>query len=213
MDKNAEFVIDKQVARVISNLEKNNMNGYYVKNKEELTTLVDKFINKGDIVGIGGSMTLFETGILDHLKTLDIDYLDRYKVGLVKEDIEALYKRCFYAQSYFTSTNAITEDGMIYNVDGNGNRVAAMIWGPDKVIIICGTNKIVKDENAAIERNRRVAAPANAKRLNMKTPCAEVGYCMDCNSADRICSDYVMIKKQRTPDRIHVIFVEGSYGY
>ena len=124
-----------------------------------------------------------------------------------------MYKKTFMADAYFTSTNAITENGELYNVDGNGNRVAAMLYGPDKVIVICGVNKIVKDLNEAIERNKRVAAPINAKRLNKDTPCAKVGYCMDCKSKDRICNEYTVIKRQRNKDRIHVIFMNENLGY
>ena len=109
--------------------------------------------------------------------------------------------------------NIITEDGELYNVDGNGNRVAAMLYGPDKVIVICGINKIVKDVDEAIKRNKAISAPMNAKRLNKKTPCAKVGYCMNCNSPERICNEYTLIKKQRSSERMHVIFLNENLGY
>lgn len=158
-------------------------------------------------------MTLFETGVIDHLRSGRYNFLDRYKEGLTDSDIKEIYRKSFFADAYFTSSNAITEDGEIYNVDGNGNRVAAMIYGPDKVIIVAGINKIVKDLDEAIERNREMAAPANAKRLNKNTPCAKIGYCMDCTSADRICRNYVLIKNQGRKDRMYVIFVNKNLGY
>lgn len=213
MDQNIKAVLDIQLKRTMENLEKNNMKAYFAKDHKALHDLVREIVTDGDKVGLGGSMTLFETGTLDYLRTMNVDLLDRYAEGNTMEDIQDLYRQAFYADVYFASSNAVTEEGELYNVDGNGNRVAAMVWGPKKVVLICGTNKIVKDEMEAVERNRRFAAPANAIRLNQKTPCATLGYCTDCNSPDRICSSYLMLKRQRVKDRIHVIFLEGNYGY
>lgn len=213
MDNNVKFVVEKKVSRTIENLEKNNMKGYFVQNEEEAVKKVEELIKEGDTVSVGGSMTLFETGVIDHLRNGKYNFLDRYKEGLTPEDIKNIYRKSFAADAYFTSSNAITEEGELYNVDGRGNRVAAMIYGPDKVIVVVGVNKIVRDLDEAIMRNREWAAPANAKRLNRKTPCAEVGYCMDCNSNDRICSDYVAIRRQMEQGRIHVIIVNKDLGY
>ncbi len=213
MDQHAQSVVEKQVARTMEALSKNNMNAYYAKDHGEIHDILSKLIGDGDSVSFGGSMTLFETQTLDYLRERDIHLLDRYAEGLAPGDIKQIYRDAFSANAYITSTNALTEDGALYNVDGNGNRVAAMVWGPDKVIVITGTNKIVVDEAAAIQRNRRVAAPANTVRLNRKTHCASLGYCTDCNSPDRICSAYVTIRKQFDPDRFHVIIVDGAYGY
>ncbi|SHJ72637.1 lactate utilization protein [Paramaledivibacter caminithermalis] len=213
MDKNINFVIEKRVLRTIENLEKNNMKGYFVQNEEELLGKIQGLIKEGDTVSVGGSMTLFETGIIDFLRRGKYNFLDRYKEGLSQDDIKDIYRKSFAADVYFSSSNALTEEGELYNVDGRGNRVAAMIYGPDKVIVVVGVNKIVKDLDEAIIRNREWAAPANARRLNKKTPCAEVGYCMDCNSKDRICSEYVVIRRQMVKDRIHVIIVNKELGY
>lgn len=213
MDNNVKFVVEKKVSRTIENLEKNNMKGYFVQNEEEAVTKVEELIKEGDTVSVGGSMTLFETGVIDYLRNGKYNFLDRYKEGLTPEDIKNIYRKSFAADAYFTSSNAITEEGELYNVDGRGNRVAAMIYGPDKVIVVVGVNKIVRDLDEAIMRNREWAAPANAKRLNRKTPCAEVGYCMDCNSNDRICSEYVAIRRQMEQGRIHVIIVNKDLGY
>ena len=157
-------------------------------------------------------MTLFETGVIDLLRNGNYEFLDRYK-DLNKDEIKELYRKTFYANAYFTSTNAITEKGELFNVDGNGNRIAAMLYGPDKVIVICGVNKIVKNIDEAIKRNKEIAAPANTKRMNAKTPCKTTGYCIDCSSQDRICCEYSVIKRQRFDNRIHVIFLNDNLGY
>ncbi len=213
MDKNAKFVLEKRVERTIENLNKNNMDGYFVKDEKELLEKIKELTNDGDTVGVGGSMTLFETGVIDFLRTENYNFLDRYAQGLSKEDMMDIFKKSLLSDVYISSTNAITEDGELYNVDGNGNRVAAMIFGPDKVIIVAGVNKIVKDVEAAIERNREISAPANTVRLNRKTPCAKVGYCMDCSSPERICNAYTLIRKQGRRGRIHVIFMDSELGY
>ncbi|KPU27199.1 membrane protein [Caloranaerobacter sp. TR13] len=213
MDKNVSFVIERKVKRTIENLEKNNMHGYFVQSEREAIEKIKELIKEGDTVTVGGSMTLFEVGVIDFLRNGKYNFLDRYKDGLTSEDIKQLYRNSFSADVYFTGSNAITEEGELYNVDGRGNRVAAMIYGPDKVIVVVGVNKIVKNIDEAIERNRELAAPANAKRLNRKTPCAEVGYCMDCMSPDRICNEYVVIKRQMQKGRIHVIIVNKDLGY
>jgi len=213
MDKNVSWVNQKKIENTIKSLENNNMKGYFAKDKNELIEIIDSLTNKGDTVSCGGSMTLFETNIMDYLRSGRFNFLDRYKDNLSKEDIKNLYRKTFSADVFFTSTNAITENGELYNVDGNGNRIAAMLYGPDKVIVITGVNKIVKNINEAIERNKSMCAPANAKRLNMNTPCSIKGYCMDCNSKDRICCEYSVIKRQRIDDRIHVIFLNENLGY
>lgn len=213
MDKNLQWVNEKRAERVISSLEKNNMNGYLVKSKEELINKIKQIVNEGSVVACGGSMTLFETGVMEHLRSGRYNFLDRYKDGLTPEEVKDIYRGAFSADAYFSSTNAITESGELYNVDGNGNRVAAMLYGPDKVIVIAGLNKIVKDVEEAVDRNKNLAAPANAKRLDKKTPCAKVGYCMECQSEERICCEYTLIKKQNRSGRIHVIFINDHFGY
>jgi len=213
MNENVKWVVDKQVERTMEALKKNNMGAYYVKDHDALHKLLGELILEGQTVSFGGAMTLFETNTLDWIRNQSFNLLDRYADGLTPDDIKQMYRDAFSADTYLTSTNAITEDGELYNVDGRGNRVAAMIYGPEQVIVITGTNKIVRNHDEAIQRNRRVAAPANVKRLDRKTPCATLGYCTDCNSPDRICSAYVTIRKQFDPDRLKVIFVEGEYGY
>lgn len=204
---------EMKINRTIEALKKNNMNGYYAKNRDEVIELIKGIVKEGSKVAVGGSETLSELGILEHLRSGRYDFLDRYKEGLTREEVTNIFKQSFLADAYLSSCNAITENGELYNVDGNGNRVAAMLYGPDKVIVICGINKIVKDVDEAIKRNREISAPMNAKRLNKKTPCTKVGYCMNCNSPERICNEYTLIKKQRSSERMHVIFLNENLGY
>ncbi|TQQ84727.1 lactate utilization protein [Peptacetobacter hominis] len=213
MDNNMKWLNEKKIEKTIRALENNNINGYFAKDKDELISTIKSIVKSGSTVSCGGSMTLFETDIIDFLRGSDYNFLDRYKEGLSANDIKEIYRKSFFADAYFTSSNAITENGELYNVDGNGNRVAAMIYGPDKVIVISGVNKIVKNEQEAIERVRNIAAPANAKRLNTDTPCSISGSCAYCSSSDRICCDYVTIKKQRSKGRMHVIFLNEVLGY
>ncbi len=213
MDKNVVWVNEQKIERTIKALEKNNMNGYLVQNKEQLLEKIQEIVQEGSLVSCGGSMTLFETGVIDFLKNGKYKFLDRYEEKLTPQDLKEIFRKTFSADAYFTSTNAITENGELYNVDGTGNRVAAMLYGPDKVIVITGVNKIVKNVEEAINRNKEISAPANAKRIGTNTPCKTTGYCMDCYSPDRICCEYTLIKRQRIANRIHVIFINENFGY
>ena len=213
MDSNIKCVSELRVKRTMENLEKNNMEAFYVEDETKVLDKVKELINDGDTVSVGGSATLSETGVIDYLRCGKYNFLDRYAEGLSPLDLKEVFRKSFFANAYFTSSNALTENGELYNVDGNGNRVAAMIYGPDKVIVIVGVNKIVADSDAAIERNRNFSAPANAMRLNRDTPCTKVGYCMDCNSKDRICNNYVLIGRQGVKGRIKVIIVGKDLGY
>lgn len=213
MDKNVLWLRECRINKTIKALEANRMNGYLVNSREELINKIEELTNKGDLVACGGSMSLFEAGVIEHLRSGRYKFLDRYKEGLKSEDIKNIFRETFSADVFFTSANAITENGEIYNVDGNGNRVAAMLYGPDKVIIVAGYNKIVGDLDEAIKRNRMISAPANAKRLDKKTPCAKVGFCMDCKSPERLCREYTLIRSQSNSDRIHVIFLNEELGY
>ncbi len=213
MDANTTYVNEKKIERTIVALKRNRMNGYFIKNKEELLQKIQELVPENSLVTVGGSMSLFETGVIPFLKSGNYDYLDRYADGLTPDEIQGIYRKAFSADAYFTSTNALTEDGILYNVDGNGNRVAAMIYGPSKVIVICGANKIVRDLPAAIKRNEEISAPANTKRLNTQTPCVATGICMHCNSPAKICRAYTAISSQKDDTRIHVLILDESIGY
>ena len=213
MDKNVLWVNEQRILRTIKALEKNNMNGYMVASNVDLISKIEELISPKSKVSCGGSMTLFETGVIDHLKSGRYEFLDRYKEGLTQDEIKEIFRQSFLSDAYVTSTNAITENGEIYNVDGNGNRVAAMLYGPDKVIIVAGVNKIVPNVEEAIIRTKEYASPINAKRLNKETPCTKIGRCVECNSDNRICNEYTLIKRQIDKNRIHVIYLNDNLGY
>ncbi|MEJ8555329.1 lactate utilization protein [Tepidibacter sp. Z1-5] len=213
MDKNINFVIEKKVERTIQNLEKNNISGYFVQTEEEALNKIKELINKGDTVSVGGSMTLFEIKAIDLLRNGKYNFFDRYKENLTSEEIKDINRKSFFSNAFLTSSNAIIENGELYNVDGRGSRVAPMIYGPDKVIVVVGINKIVRDLDEAIVRNKVLAAPANAKRLNKNTACVNVGHCVDCNNKSRICNKYVVIKREMVLGRTHVIIVNKQLGY
>lgn len=178
---------------------------------EEVKAFLNEQIEDGAHVGDGGSMTLKYSGIIDMLNQRDIDYITHNQV-LDRETAEAKNRRVFSADYFLTSANAITMNGEIINVDGHGNRVAAMIFGPKKVFIVAGYNKIVKDEEAAKTRIQTIAAPINCVRLNRNTPCVIKGSCQDCRSNERICAAYVKINFDRE-DRLHVLLVNEEHGY
>ena len=212
MDENLKTVMKERAEKVISALEKNNMKGYLVDTPEEAKEIIKELIKDDKLIVSGGTMTLKETGIQDFLnENYSGIYIDREK--LPPEEVPDLYRKVFSADTFFTSTNAITEYGELYNVDGTGNRVSAMIFGPKQVIVIAGLNKIVTDLHAAVDRLETVASPANCVRLNRNTPCAKTGRCAHCLSPDRICNDYVIMAHQRDKDRIKVIFIADEYGY
>ena len=165
MDKSMEWLINTKVKRTMENLEKNNISAYFINTREELIEIIENLSLEGDKIAVGGSTTLNEVNILNYLRTGRYNFLDRYKEGLTREEVVNIFRESLLCDVYITSTNAITEEGYLYNVDGNGNRVAAMLYGPRKVIVICGINKLVKNVEEAMERNKSISAPANAKRL------------------------------------------------
>ncbi len=213
MDQNMNWLLQKKIESTMVALKRNNFVPHYVENISQLQETLKSMIPTDSNVAVGGSVTLFESGVIDLLRKGPYTFWDRYEEGLTPSDIRDVFLKSFDADYYFTSSNALTEDGCLFNVDGTGNRTAAMIYGPKHVFVIVGINKLVSDTNAAIERNKKTAAPANAKRLNRNTPCAQTGVCSDCNSPDRVCSDFVLMKHQINPNRIHVFIVNASLGY
>ena len=213
MDKNVKRIIDVQCDRVKQALEKKRFLCDVVENAEEARELIRTLVPSGASVGFGGSMTLNEMGVKEMLRSMDVVYQDRDNPSLTRQELMDVLREAFTADVYITSTNAITLQGELYNVDGTGNRVAAMIFGPKKVIVVAGYNKICKDEEDAKKRICMVAAPMNTERLNKDTPCRKVGECCNCNSDQRICDAYVAIKRCHDAGRIHVILVKEEYGY
>lgn len=215
MDQNKGFVWQARVERTLKALAKNRIPAVYVPNREEAVKTVESMLRPGDVVTCGGSMTLAETGVMDLLKSGAYEFLDRTVM-----DPQEVYRRTFSADVFLTSANAITEEGELYNVDGNGNRVAALIYGPQRVIVVAGVNKIVRNLQEAISRVKYVAAPANGVRLGTNTPCSHTGRCAKCEggmtagcaSEKRMCCQYVVTGYQRT-DRIRVVLVGEELGY
>ncbi len=204
--------LKNRALKTISALEKNNMKGYLAETAEDAKKLIAELVSGDKLMTSGGSMTLKDSGIQDFLnENYPNIFIDRDRIS--PEEVPELMRRAFSADTYFTSTNAVTENGELYNIDGNGNRVAAMIFGPKQVIVVAGLNKIVSDLDAARDRLESYASPANCIRLARKTPCAELGHCAHCKSPDRICCDYVVMAQQRVKDRIKVIFIAEEYGY
>ena len=213
MDQNTAAATALRMQRLAKTLEGNNFDVVCLETKEQVIPTLETMIEKTETVSVGGSMTLFETGVIDWLRTWGCTFHDRYAPGLTGEQMSDIFRGAFTDDVYLTSTNAVTEAGEILNVDGNANRVAAITFGPASVILVVGCNKIVKDLAAADARVKAVAAPANAKRLSCKTPCAVTGQCENCQSPGRICCTYVLHRYQRVPGRIKVILVGQELGY
>lgn len=222
MDNNKKTILEKRIQKVGENLQKNNMDFYYAETKEDVCPIVEKLIKKGDVITNGGTVTMGECGLSELLSSSDYNYLDRSK--MTPEEVAELYIRAFSADVYISSSNAITEDGVLYNVDGNSNRIAAIAYGPKSVIIIAGCNKIVRDLKEAELRVKREAAPPNCVRLNCETYCKEKGECVSlskaahqisdgCGGDGRICCNYLISAHQRHKGRIKVIIVGEELGY
>jgi L-lactate utilization protein LutB len=222
MDTNKKTMLEKRINKVGENLKKNNMQFYYAETKEDVAPIVKSLLSKGDTITNGGTVTMAECGLGELLSSPDYNYLDRSK--MTPEEAAELYIKAFSADVYISSSNAITEDGVLYNVDGNSNRIAAIAFGPKSVIIIAGYNKIVRDLNEAEIRVKREAAPPNCERLGCPTYCKERGECVSLSKADRqisdgcggdgrICCNYLISAHQRHKDRIKVIIVGEELGY
>jgi len=198
--------------RAIEALEKNNMTGFYASTQEAALKKALSLIPKGSKVGYGGSHTLDQIGIKEALRAGDCHLIDRNQPGIDDEQMDKLRRESLTADVFLMSTNALTLDGKLVNIDGYGNRLAAMIFGPPKVIIIAGTNKIVCDVEAGIRRIKDYVSPIHAKRRQRPLPCATTGYCVDCRAPERACNSLVITEGQRQKDRITVIIVGEDLG-
>ncbi|MBQ2824207.1 MAG: lactate utilization protein [Oscillospiraceae bacterium] len=218
MNEEIRALLEKTAAA----LERNNMKPYIAETKEEALEIVKTLVKEGDTVASGGSMTLKETGVSDLLASGSYNYLDRN--GLSGDELKKCFRAAFSADVYFSSSNAITENGELYNVDGNANRIAAITFGPDSVVIVAGYNKIVPDLDSAVKRVKECAAPPNGTRLGLETYCAKEGRCINmtgcngdfadgCKSAGRMCCSFLVTSHQRAKDRIKVILVGEKLGY
>lgn len=193
---------------VIKGLESRNMTGYYAKNKEEALKQALEIIGEGSTVAMGGCQSANEIGLIQALNEGNYHYIDRAKME-PRESLLAAYD----ADVFLSSANAMTNDGIIVNIDGNSNRVSCIAQGPHKVIFIVGMNKVCSDLDEAMKRARNVAAPSNAQRFDIKTPCRLTGKCADCKSQDTICCQFLITRYSHHADRIHVILVNDVLGY
>lgn len=205
--------MDDRIQRTMDALKANKMKPFYAENSEAACGIVRELVKNDKLITSGGSMTLKECGVIEMLEREFANaYLDR-SAGKNADEVGEIMRKAFVSDTFLTSSNAITENGELYNVDGNGNRVSAMIFGPNQVIVVAGANKIVGDLKEAVERVESTAAPKNTVRLEKNTPCAKTGKCGHCHSDDRICCSYVTLAQQRVPDRIKVIIVDEKLGY
>ena len=195
--------------KVIQGLKSRNMTGYYAATKEEACKLALELIEEGSSVTMGGAMSAHEIGLVDKLKEGNYNFIDRDAY----EDKRAAMLMAYDADFFISSANAITEDGVMINIDGNANRASAIAQGPKKVIFIVGMNKVCDDVDGAMKRARNVAAPINAQRFGLSTPCAKTGSCFNCKSPDTICCQFLITRFSRHEGRIHVILVNDNLGF
>ena len=195
--------------KVIKGLESRNMSGYYAPDREAALELALSLIPAGSTATMGGGMSVYEIGLVDALKKGDYTFIDRNEIA----DKRAAMLAAYDADVFLSSCNAITEDGVLVNIDGNANRVSAIAQGPKKVVFIVGMNKVCDDVDGAMKRARNVAAPINAQRFGLSTPCAKTGSCFNCKSPDTICCQFLITRFSRHPGRIHVILVNDNLGF
>lgn len=209
MDPNVVKRNDLLAQKVIKGLKSRNMTGYYVQTKEEALKLALSLIPEGSTVTMGGGMSVIEIGLVDALKNGNYNYIDREAA----EDRRAAMLQAYDADFFLASSNAITDDGVLVNIDGNANRVSAIAYGPKKVLMIVGMNKVCSDVDSAMKRARNVAAPINNQRFNGNNPCTKTGACANCKSPDTICCQFLVTRYSRHQDRIHVILVNEPLGF
>ena len=209
MDRNIVKRNELLAQKLIKGLESRNMSGYYAAGREEALALALSLIPEGSTVTMGGGQSVWEIGLPEALKAGNYNFIDRNLI----EDKRAAMLAAYDADVFLASANAITEDGEMVNVDGNANRVSAIAFGPKKLVLIVGMNKVCPDLDTAMKRARNVAAPINAQRFGLSTPCSKTGSCMNCKSPDTICCEILITRFSRQKDRIHVILVNDSLGF
>ena len=208
MDENLRKRNETLAKTVIKGLKSRNMSGYYAADKEEAVKLALELIPEGSTISMGGCASAQEVGLIKALKEGNYNYIDRAKLS-PRESLMAAYD----SDIFLSSANAITSDGIMVNIDGNSNRVSCIAQGPRKVVFIVGMNKVCPDLDDAMKRARNVAAPANAQRFDVKTPCKETGKCFYCKSPDTICCQFLITRYSRHEGRIHVILVNDNLGF
>ncbi len=202
-----------QVERTMKALKKNNFDARFAVNAHDALGEIFKMIPEGATVGVGGSLTLNQIGFFDEARRHPIKLMNSAVPGISPEEALKMRREMLLADIYLSSSNAVTEDGQLYNIDATGNRVGAMMFGPGKVILVCGVNKIVKDIDEAQRRVQEWVAPMNARRLGLKTPCAETGECADCASPQRICNIYAVLAKKPLRTDMTILLVGEQLGF
>jgi hypothetical protein len=226
MDANRNKVKEMSIARTMEKLRRNFMEAAYLPSAQDVVPMLRSMLEEGQSIALGGSMTLSETGVLALVRSGSYRLIDRYEQGLSPEALHERLVQGFSADVFLTGVNAITEHGELYNIDGNSNRVAAMLFGPKRVIVIAGWQKIVPTLRDAVDRVKHIAAPANAIRLDRDTPCVKSGHCVAPYCDDRnlmsiapgacdlgICSNMVVMGRQTKRGRITVLIVGDELGY
>lgn len=209
MNENIVKRNDLLAATIIKGLDSRNMSGYYASTKEEALKIALDLIPENSTVTMGGSMSVAEIGLLDAIKNGNYQFCDRETAG--NKNAAELF--AYSADVFLGSANAITNDGVLVNIDGNSNRVSAYAYGPKKLVLIVGMNKVAGDIDAAIKRARNEAATMNAQRFGLSTPCSKTGACFNCKSPDTICCNFLITRFERHKDRIHVILVNDTLGF
>ena len=209
MDPNLYKRNELLAQKVIKGLNSRNMTGYYAADREEALKTALSLIPEGSSVTMGGGMSIHEIGLSQALKEGNWHFIDRDQIA----DKRAAMLAAYDADVFLSSVNAMTEDGILVNIDGNANRVSAIAQGPKKVLFIVGMNKVCDDIDGAMKRARNVAAPSNAQRFGLSTPCAKTGSCMNCKSPDTICCQFLITRYSRHAGRIHVILVNDVLGF
>lgn len=209
MDANVIKRNELLAQKTIEGLKSRNMEGYYAANREEALKIALDMIPEGSSISMGGGMSVHEIGLSDALKNGNYNFIDRDEY----EDKRKAMLLAYDADYYLASCNAMTDDGVLVNIDGNSNRVSAIAQGPKHVIFIVGMNKICNDVDSAMKRARNVAAPINVQRFGLNTPCSKKGTCFNCKSPDTICCQILITRFSRHPGRISVILVNDNLGF
>lgn len=201
------------IERTVKALNKNNFNAQFVQKASDALEEIFKIIPENATVGTGGSQTLVQIGLFDEIKKHPVKFLHSSGHDDSPEKKLQIRRETLLADYFLCSSNAVTEEGELYNIDSIGNRLGAMMFGPKNVILVCGVNKIVKDINEAKRRVQEIIAPINARRLGLKTPCAESGKCADCSSPQRICNIYTILAKKPSQTNFKIIIVGEPLGF
>ena len=205
--------VEEKAKKAVEKLESHDFKAVFAKNKEEAVAEIWKHVTPQQRVGVGGSITIRELGILERLEAQGNVLYNHWKAGLPKEEILQIRKAQMTSDLFLSSANAVTMNGELVNIDGIGNRINSSVFGPGKVILVAGFNKIVEDVPEAIRRIKNVSAPLNARRLNIDVPCAKIGKCVDCNSPNRICRAIVIHERRPSLTDMLIILVGEELGF